>query len=431
MKEIRGNIKEVKGVLRVPSDKSITHRAFIFGGLAKGITLVKEPLRSADTLATLGILKELGVHIEEEGNAIKIEGKNFNLEEPLNVLDAQNSGTTARLMMGVLATQSFFSVITGDSSLRRRPMLRVVEPLRSMGASLDGRQGGKFLPVSVRGGNLKGIDFFNEKSSAQVKSAVLIAGLRAEGQTLVKEKVKSRDHTERMFKAFGVDVEVSESDLYEVKVKGGQDLKGTEVFCPADPSSASFFCALCVLSPEGDLRLSNVLVNPTRDRFFKKLREMGAEIYYENPREISGEPVADIVVRGGSSLRGVEVLPEEVPSLIDEIPILAVVMATAEGVSTVRGAKELRVKESDRIKAIVENLRSMGVKVEEFEDGFQIEGPSKLRGATVKTYSDHRIAMAFTVAGLVADGKTIIDDPECVRISYPNFFKDLEKIAFF
>ena len=421
--------KRAKGELRVPSDKSISHRAVIFSALAEGESYVKEWLSSEDTLATLNMLIALGVEVKKDGKNLRIKGRDYSFVEPSNVLDAKNSGTTARLMLGVLSTQPFFSVITGDESLRQRPMLRVVEPLRQMGAYLDGREKGNKLPVCVRGGSLKGISFFNKKSSAQVKSALLLAGLRAEGYTEVVEPVLSRDHTERMLKAFGVElIQMEGKEGHVIKLKGGQRLVATEVFCPADPSSASFFVSLAVLLEGSELLLKDVLVNPTRDGFFRKLKDMGADIRYENLREISGEPVADIYVRYSGKLKAVEVLPEEVPSMIDELPILAVVMALSEGVSRVRGAQELRVKESDRIRAVVENLRAMGVKAEEYEDGFEIEGVEVLKGASIKTFGDHRIAMAFSIAGLLAEGETIIDNPECVAISYPNFYKDLEGI---
>ncbi len=421
--------KRAKGELRVPSDKSISHRAVIFSALAEGESYVKEWLSSEDTLATLNMLIALGVEVKKDGKNLRIKGRDYSFVEPSNVLDAKNSGTTARLMLGVLSTQPFFSVITGDESLRQRPMLRVVEPLRQMGAYLDGREKGNELPVCVRGGSLKGISFFNKKSSAQVKSALLLAGLRAEGYTEVVEPVLSRDHTERMLKAFGVElIQMEGKEGHVIKLKGGQRLVATEVFCPADPSSASFFVALAVLLEGSELLLKDVLVNPTRDGFFRKLKDMGADIRYENLREISGEPVADLYVRYSGKLKAVEVLPEEVPSMIDELPILAVVMALSEGVSRVKGAQELRVKESDRIRAVVENLRAMGVKAEEYEDGFEIEGVERLKGDHIKTFGDHRIAMAFSIAGLLAEGETIIDNPECVAISYPNFYKDLEGI---
>ncbi len=432
MKELKieKKVKRVRGELRVPSDKSISHRAIIIGSIARGETVVHNWLRSADTEATLNILKVLGTEILEEGETLRVKGKNYSFTEPEDVLDAENSGTTARLLLGVLSTQPFFSVLTGDKSLRSRPMLRAVEPLREMGADLDGREMGNRLPISVRGGKLKGISFFNKRSSAQVKSALLLAGLKAEGMTEVLEPVLSRDHTERMLSFFGAEViTLVEEREHIVKVRGGQELQGREVYCPADPSSSAFHCGLTLLAPDGELLLRDVLVNPTRDGFYRKLREMGAEVVYENEREVSGEPIADIRVRKGDRLRGVKVLPEEVPALIDEIPMLAVLMALAEGRSEVRGAKELRVKESDRIRAVVKNLRKMGAKIEELEDGFIVEGVEKLKGARIETYGDHRIAMAFTVAGLVAEGETIIDDISCVEVSYPSFFKDLESIV--
>lgn len=420
--------KEVKGEIRVPSDKSISHRAVILSALAEGESYIKEWLISEDTLATLNMLISLGTDIHREGNNLRVIGRDYRFFEPTDVLDAKNSGTTARLMLGVLSTQPFFSVITGDESLRKRPMLRVVEPLRQMGAFLDGREAGNKLPICVRGGYLKGISFFNKKASAQVKSSLLLAGLRAEGYTEIVEPILSRDHTERMLRAFGVNLlQMEGREGRIVKLKGYQKLIATELYCPADPSSASFFVALAALKEGSELLLKDVLVNPTRDGFFRKLMEMGAHISYENLREVSNEPVADIYVKYSGRLKGVKVLPEEVPSMIDELPILAVVMAFAEGISRVKGAQELRVKESDRIRAIVENLRAMGVKVEEYEDGFEIEGVESLKGANVKTYGDHRIAMAFSIAGLLADGETLIDNPGCVAVSYPEFYKDLQR----
>ena len=422
--------KSAKGELRVPSDKSISHRAVILSALAEGESYIREWLASEDTKATLDIFRLLGVEVKKRGKNLRIKGRDYSFLEPPQVLDAKNSGTTARLCMGVLATQPFFSVITGDESLRQRPMLRVVEPLRQMGAFLDGREKGNKLPVCVRGGSLRGISFFNKKASAQVKSALLLAGLRAEGYTEITEPVLSRDHTERMLRAFGVEVlQMEGTEGHVVKLAGGQRLVATEVFCPADPSSASFFVALAVLLKDSELLLKDVLVNPTRDGFFRKLRQMGADISYENIREISGEPVADVYVRYSGRLKGAEIKPEEVPSMIDELPMMAVVMALAEGISRVRGAEELRVKESDRIKAVVENLRAMGAKVEELPDGFEIEGVERLKGSLIKTYGDHRIAMAFSVAGLVAEGETTIDNPKCVAVSYPGFYRDLDYIC--
>lgn len=425
-------IKRVQGELRVPSDKSITHRSFILGALAQGETEIVRPLFSEDTKATLRILKMLGTEVQEETDRVIIRGRSYIFREPENILDAKNSGTTARVMAGVLSTQPFFSVITGDESLRQRPMLRVVEPLRNMGANIEGREEGNKLPIAIKGGKLKGISYFNKRASAQVKTALLLAGLRAEGITEVVEPYLSRDHTERMLKLFGGEIITIPGEKgHIVKVKGGQELQGTEVYCPADPSSAAYFAALATLAPGGQLILKEVLLNPTRDGFFRKLLEMGADIEFKDFKEVSNEPVADVVVKPAEGLKAVKVSPSEVPTLIDEIPILAVLMAFAEGVSEVRGAKELRYKESDRIKAIVVNLRKMGVQVEELKDGFIIEGTEKLKGAKIETFNDHRIAMAFTVAGLITDEEVIIDNPECVAISYPNFWNDIFSVVEF
>jgi len=424
---------KVKGTLRVPSDKSISHRAIILGSLAQGETLVKHWLRSADTSATLEIYRALGVEVEElKENELLVKGKGlFSFKEPADILDAKNSGTTTRLTLGVLSAQPFFAVLTGDNSLRRRPMLRVVQPLREMGAFLDGREGGKYLPIAVRGGKLKGISFFNKKASAQVKSALLLAGLHAQGTTEVKEPYLSRDHTERLLKLYEVPVEVKkDKEGITVRVEGGYQPKGgKEIVVPADPSSAAFFAALAVLLPGSELILKDVLVNPTRDGFFRKLKEMGADIEYSNLREVSMEPVADIVVRYSPHLKGVEVKSEEIPALIDELPLLAVVATQAEGKTVIRGAQELRVKESDRIRSTVENLLKMGAKVEELPDGMVVEGKTPLKGGVkVTTYGDHRIAMAFTVAGIVAGEFNELDDPSCVAVSYPQFFEDLKKV---
>ncbi len=422
-------IKTVKGEIRVPSDKSISHRAILISSIAEGKSVIKNWLVSEDTKATFNAVLQLGVQAHIKGNEVIVEGRNYLFSEPSDIIDAKNSGTTARLLMGVLSTQEFFSVITGDESLRNRPMLRVVEPLRQMGAWLDGREKGNKLPVAIRGGKLKGISFFNKKASAQVKSALLLASLKADGITEITEPYLSRDHTERMLRLFGAEItQLEGKDGHIVKLKGGQKLHACEIYCPADPSSSAFFVALAVLTEGSELILKDVLVNPTRDGFFRKLKQMGARLEYINLREISGEPIADIWVKGEGRLKGIDIREEDVPSLIDELPILALIMALAEGTSSVRGAHELRIKESDRIKAIVENLRSMGAKIEEYEDGFYIEGVEKLRGAHIKTYKDHRIAMTFSIAGLVAEGETIIDHPECVSVSYPEFYKDLERL---
>ncbi|NPA12467.1 MAG: 3-phosphoshikimate 1-carboxyvinyltransferase [Aquificae bacterium] len=428
-KEIK-KVSAVKGVLRVPSDKSISHRAIILNALAEGESRIKNFLRAGDTLTTITVYKKLGVKIEEENGIIKVIGKGLKgLSEPDDILDMGNSGTTTRLTLGVLAGQNFFASLTGDESLRKRPMGRVANPLREMGAKIDGRKGGELLPLSVRGANTKGINFFNKKASAQVKSALLLAGLNSEGETVVVEPFKSRDHTEKMLSKMGAKIEIKEGEQYTVSVQQTEKLNPVDIDVPADPSSAAFFVAAAVLVPNSHLILKDVLVNPTRDGFFRKLKEMGAKIQYTNIREVAGEKVADIEVEYSPSLKAITVDREDIPSMVDEIPILAVVSTQAEGETIIKGAEELRVKESDRIKAVVENLRKVGIEAEELNDGMVIKGKQPVKGGVVDSYKDHRIAMAFSILGLISEDGIRIKDADCAYISYPEFYEHLQQVV--
>ncbi len=424
-------VKSVKGKLRVPSDKSISHRTVILGSLANGVTTVKNFLKAGDTLTTVDVYRKLGVKIEENSGIYFIHGVNLEgFKEPEDVLYMGNSGTTTRLTFGVLSGQKFFTAVTGDESLRKRPMRRVLHPLKLMGAHVDGREKGEYLPAAIRGGNLRGIEFFNEKSSAQVKSALLLAGLFAERRTAVMEPVMSRNHTENMLKIMGADIrhEFSEGG-YRVEIRSGKELKPFDIDVPADPSSAAFFVAAAVIVPGSEVVLKDVLINVTRDGFFRKLKQMGANIEYVNHREEAGEPVADIVARYTPDLKGVSVSKEEVPSMIDELPLLALVATQAEGETVIQGARELRFKESDRIKAVVENLRSVGVDdVEELEDGIIVRGKKRIKGGVVDSFKDHRIAMGFSILGLISEDGIVIKDADCVFISYPEFYRHLESI---
>ncbi|MDQ7055015.1 MAG: 3-phosphoshikimate 1-carboxyvinyltransferase [Persephonella sp.] len=423
-------IKRIKGELRVPSDKSISHRSVILTSMADGVSTVKNFLKAGDTLTTINVYRKLGVKIEENGGLIKVLGRGLKgFVEPDDVLDMGNSGTTTRLTLGVLAGQEFFSVMTGDGSLRKRPMGRVTQPLRNMNADIDGRNRGSLLPISVRGSKLKGISFFNEKASAQVKSALIIAGMNAEGETVIEEPFKSRDHTEKMLQFMGAPITVSEGDVYRVTIKTTERLNPIDVEVPADPSSAAFFAAAALIVPDSSLILKEVLVNPTRDGFFRKLQEMGADIRYENVREKTGEIVADIHVNYSPHLRGIKVERKDIPSMVDEIPVFAVVATQVEGETVITGASELRVKESDRIKAVVENLRNVGVVVEELEDGMIIKGKQKIKGGYVDSYKDHRIAMAFSILGLISEEGIKIKDADCAYISYPEFFEHLQSVV--
>jgi len=423
-------VKSLKGKLRVPSDKSISHRAIILSSLANGTSIVKNFLKAGDTLTTVSAYKKLGVKIEEHNDLIFIHGNGLDgLKEPDDVLDMGNSGTTTRLTLGVIAGQKIFATFTGDNSLRRRPMKRVLSPLKMMGAHVDGREKGEYLPVAIRGGNLRGIEFFNERASAQVKSALLLAGLTTSRKTTVIEPVMSRDHTERMLKSMGANIKTEfDEGGYRVHIFGGKELNAIDIDVPADPSSAAFFVAGAVLVEGSEVILEEVLVNPTRDGFFRKLKQMGANIEYINQREQAGEPVADILVRYSPDLKGVEVEKQEIPSMIDELPLLALVATRAEGETIIKNAKELRVKESDRIKAIVENLKALGIEVEELEDGMIIKGKQKIKGGVVDSFKDHRIAMGFSILGLISEDGITIKDAECATISYPNFYEDLNRL---
>lgn len=423
-------VERIEGSLRVPSDKSISHRAIILPSLAEGKSVIKNFLKAGDTLTTVNIYRKLGVQIYERDNTFYIEGKGgYGLKEPEDILDMGNSGTTTRLTLGVLSGQDFFVTMTGDDSLRRRPMKRVAKPLTQMGAKIDGRKNGEFLPISVRGGNLKGIEFFNEKMSAQVKSALLLAGLYAQGTTTVIEPVISRNHTENMLKSMGANiVESFFENRYVVSITKSTNLEPIEISVPADPSSAAFFAAAAAIVPKSHIELKDVLINKTRDGFFRKLKEMGAYIEYKNKRKEAGEQIADIIVKF-SELRACKVVKEEVPSMIDEIPLLAIVATQAEGETIITGAEELRVKESDRIKAIVDNLKNLGIEVEELPDGMIIKGKQKVKGGFVDSFKDHRIAMGFSILGLVSEEGITIKDADCVYISYPEFYQHLEKVT--
>ncbi len=428
-KEIQ-KVKSIKGELRVPSDKSISHRSIILTSMAEGTSTVKNFLKAGDTLTTVNVYRKLGIKITEDKGIIKVNGKGlYGFSEPDDILDMGNSGTTTRLTLGLLSGQRFFSALTGDESLRKRPMKRVSQPLKQMNAKIDGRNDGELLPLSVRGSDLKGINFFNKKASAQVKSALLIAGLMAEGETTVVEPYKSRDHTEKMLKAMGADIHMYQQGEYTVQIKKTERLYPIDIDVPADPSSAAFFAAAAVILPDSELLLKDVLINPTRDGFFRKIKQMGAFVEYTNVREINGEPVADILVRYSDDLKAVQVVKEEIPSMVDEIPILAVVATQAEGDTVITGASELRVKESDRIKAVVENLKKVGVEVQELEDGMIIKGKSRIKGGYVDSYKDHRIAMAFSILGLISEDGIKIKDADCAYISYPEFFEHLQSVA--
>lgn len=412
----------ITGEIEVVADKSISHRALLISSVSGGTSRIKNFLRADDCISTMTCLKKLGVEISEKNGEIIVKGNGLKLKEPQEILDAGNSGTTVRLLSGLLAGQNFTAKITGDESLSKRPMNRIIEPLQKMGAKIKSENG--YLPIEITGGSLKPANYESKISSAQVKSCVLFAGLYADGITSFSEPEKSRDHTERMLKNSGADISVKGNT---VSVKGIAKLRSSDVVVPGDISSAAFFMVAAAIVKNSELRIKNVGINPTRTGIIDVLKRMGANIKIENKIEIGNEPVADIIIKS-SELKSTEIKKEEIPLLIDEIPIIAVAATQAEGITKITGAKELRVKETDRLKAMSLELKKMGADIEELEDGLIIKGPVKLTGAKVDSYKDHRIAMSLAIASLVAEGNTGIKDRDCVNISFPEFFEVLRKI---
>ena len=415
--------RPLRGLLRVPGDKSISHRAAILGGIAGGVTRVSGFLRAEDCLSTLRCLRALGIAIEEQCDALVIHGGP--LAEPGDVLDVGNSGTTIRLLAGVLAGQPFHSVLTGDASIRRRPMARVAEPLRQMGARISGRQGGRLAPLSIAGASLRGIAYATPVASAQVKSAILLAGLFAQGETCVTEPSPSRDHTERMLGAFGVPVR---RDGQTARLTGPAAPRGTAVRVPGDLSSAAYFLVAGALVPGSEVAVADVGINPTRTGVLDILRMMGACVEVRDEREEGGEPVGTVAVRAGP-LRGVVIGGAVVPRAIDELPVLAVAACLAAGETVIRDAAELRLKESDRVAVLARELGRLGADIMPQPDGLVIAGGRRLHGGRVRSGGDHRIAMALAVAGLCADGPVIIEDPACIETSFPGFEAALRRAA--
>lgn len=418
--------KRLRGTISVPGDKSISHRALMIAAVTGGRTEIDGISSCEDVLSTIRCLRALGVHIRASDCNIWVDGKGLHgLERPTEMLDAGNSGTTIRLLAGVLAGQKFTSSITGDESLRKRPMKRIIEPLRRMGAQIFGDED-NFAPLTIEGSRLEGLVHHLSVASAQVKSCLLLAGMLAEGRTTVVEPSKSRDHTERLLSYLGGNITVEE---FSVTIGGSPKLRSAQISIPGDISSAAFFMVAASVVDGSEVTLKNTGVNPTRTGLLDVLRLMGASVSTDNWHVLNDEPRADITIRSGS-LKGVEIGGELIPRVIDEIPILAVAATQARGQTIIRDAAELRVKETDRIRAVVENLRSMGANVREQPDGMVIEGGQTLEGAEIDSYGDHRIAMAFAVAGLSAQGETLIHGAECADISYPGFFRQLEAICY-
>jgi len=426
-KVVKGSTKPFKGEVTPPGDKSISHRSLMLGSLARGRTVVTGFLNCEDTISTANAMRAMGAGIEINGTDVTAAGNGLRgLKEPGDVIDAGNSGTTTRLLTGLLGAQDFFTVMTGDKYLRARPMKRVTDPLRLMGARITGREGGNKLPLAIDGGGLKGISYRLPVASAQVKSALLLAGLYASGETEVIEPEPTRDHTERMLGYMGVSLQRNgESITITPREK---DFEGRDISVPADISSAAFFMVAALINPGSEVLIRNVGVNPLRTGVIDILKDMGGDISLLDEREVSGEPVADILVKS-SALKGVTIGGALIPRAIDELPVIAAAAAYAEGTTVIKDAAELRVKETDRIKAIATELGKMGAAVEEFEDGMAITGKERLAGAACESWGDHRIAMAVAVAASRAEGETEIDDAEAVAVSFPEFFEVLKGLG--
>ena len=416
----------LRGELAVPGDKSISHRSVMFGALSEGITEAENFLTGADCLSTISCFRQMGISVEQNGTSVIVHGKGLHgLTRPSGIIDAGNSGTTVRLLSGILAGQPFDSMITGDASIQKRPMKRVMTPLSQMGASITSVHENGCAPLQIKGSPLHGIHYLSPVASAQVKSCVLLAGLYADAPTSVTEPAISRNHSELMLRYFGADIQCEGTTS---TVLPDPRLVGQKVNVPGDISSAAYFIAAALLVPGSEVLLKNVGINPTRDGMLRVVRAMGGDVTLVNENTDGAEPCADLLIRS-SSLHATTIEGELIPTLIDELPVIAVLAAFAEGTTVIKDAAELKVKESDRIAVMTENLKRMGADVEPTDDGMIIHGGRPLHGATINPHLDHRIAMSFAVAALAADGETKIQDADCVKISYPGFYTDLEGLG--
>lgn len=419
--------RNVRGTVQLPGDKSISHRYAMLAGIAEGKSRLENYSTGADCASTLGCMRALGVQWNRTEGVIEIEGRGSSLAAPLQAIDCGNSGSTMRMLSGIVAGQNFTSEMIGDESLCRRPMQRVITPLSEMGAKIGSREGKP--PLRITGTVLKPIDYKLPVASAQVKSCILFAGLYANGETRVEESLRTRDHTEVALRAFGAQLEQrAVASGHEIRIRGGQPLHGIKTRIPGDLSSAAFFLCAAALFPNSQLVLPNLLLNPTRARLLDILMQMGLRISVSELDVVQGETVGSLQIEGGT-LKGATISGADSAALIDELPVLAAIAPYTEGGIEIRNAKELRVKESDRIAAVAENLRRMGAELEEREDGLKIPGGQTLHGAEVQAFSDHRIAMAFAVAALRAEGETLIQGAESASISYPAFFETLEQVT--
>lgn len=418
-------INRIQGEITIPGDKSISHRAIMLSSISKGSSKIQGFLRGEDCLRTIDCFRRLGIEIQDNISEILVHGKGLHgLKEPNDILNVGNSGTTIRLISGILAGQEFLTIITGDESIRKRPMGRIAIPLRKMGATIEGREHGNLAPLAIRGGNLRGIDYTSPVPSAQIKSSILLAGLYSEGETIVREEVTSRDHTEKMLKALGANIKTKDG----IVTLERSELYSQDIEVPGDISSAAFFMAAAAALPGSHLVLKKIGLNPTRTGIIDVLREMGAEIEIDNFFISGGEEIGDIIIKG-TKLQGVNIGGKIIPRLIDEIPVIAIAAAVAEGKTTITGAEELKVKETNRITAMVTEMKKLGIKVKELSDGMEIEGSNEIGGAIVENYGDHRIAMALTIGGLFANAPVKMESSGCIGISFPDFVDKLKKVS--
>lgn len=424
--KLQTNTKSLSGEIKIPGDKSISHRSVMFGSIAHGVTRVTNFLPGDDCLSTISCFRKLGVTIDERDNELIINGNGFEgLKEANEVLDVGNSGTTIRLLLGILAGRPFFSSLVGDESIAKRPMTRVTDPLAKMGAQIDGRKNGSYTPISIRGGGLNPIHYQLPVASAQVKSALILAGLQADGESTIIELAETRDHTERMIRKFGGQIR---KDNKVIKVNGGQKLTAADVQVPGDISSAAFFLVAAAIVPGSEIVLKNVGLNPTRTGIIEVMNNMGADLQIINHNVDSFEPSGDILIKA-SNLNGTVIEGELIPKLIDEIPIIALLATQATGKTIIKDASELKVKETNRIDTVVEELRKFGADIEATDDGMIIHGNSKLSGGTVSSHGDHRIGMMLAIAALVCQDVVELENPQAIAVSYPNFFNHLDIIS--
>ena len=424
--QLHTNVKSLNGELAIPGDKSISHRSIMFGAIAEGETTVTNFLLGDDCLNTIECFKKLGVLIEREDEKVIIHGKGLDgLQEPADILDVGNSGTTIRLLLGILAGRPFHSVLIGDQSIGKRPMTRVTQPLRSLGAVIHGRKNGEFTPLSIKGGHLEGMEYQLPVASAQVKSSILFAGLQASGTTTIIEPVKTRDHTERMIRQFGGEVEINGQTI---QIKGNQKLTGTSIHVPGDISSAAFFLVAGAVLPNSEIKLTNVGLNPTRTGIIDVMNEMGADITITQHNEDAFEPSGDIVIKS-SVLKGITIEGNIIPRLIDEIPIIALLATQAEGQTIIKDAHELKVKETNRIDTVVAELTKLGADIEATDDGMIINGKSNLTGGSVSSHGDHRIGMMLAIAASLCKEDVYLEKEDAIYVSYPSFFDHLHSLT--